>query len=99
MTLLELVQAMVSEAMDATQDVGANVVPARWVKYYELRGELHRRLKLAEADHPIMWRSHLDDTENSQRRQRRLIEQHAADAVTDHQPYPIGVEYCRKDLG
>jgi hypothetical protein len=40
----------------------------------ELRAEIERRLALAEADHPIMWRSHLDNSDSSQRRQRSLIE-------------------------
>jgi len=64
----------------------------------ELHAEIDRRLALAEADHPIMWRSHLDNSDSSQRRQRALIRQHAADVAADRRPYPV-VEHCRKDLG
>jgi len=63
----------------------------------ELHAEIERRLALGEADHPIMWRSHLDDTERSQSRQRALIRRHAADVAAGRRPYPI-IEHCRKDL-
>ena len=64
----------------------------------ELHAEIERRLKLAEADHPIAWRAHLDDSERSRFRQRELIAQHAADVAAGRRPYPV-VEHCRKDLG
>lgn len=63
----------------------------------ELHAEIERRLALAGADHPIMWRSHLDDNERSQSRQRALIRQHATDVVAGRRPYPA-IEHCRKDL-
>jgi hypothetical protein len=63
----------------------------------ELHAEIERRLALAEADHPIIWRSHLDDNERSQSRQRALIAQHAADVAAGRRPYPV-IEHCRKDL-
>jgi hypothetical protein len=63
----------------------------------ELRAEIERRLKLAKMDWTVAWRNHLDDDEQSQARQRALIEQHAADVAAGRRPYGI-VEYCRKDL-
>jgi hypothetical protein len=64
----------------------------------QLLAELHRRVALAKADHPIILWSHLDDNERSQRRQRALIAQYAAN-IGIGRPSRTVVNHCRKDLG
>jgi hypothetical protein len=49
------------------------VMRAQEVKAARLLAELDRRIALAGDDHPIMWRSHLDETEASVRRQRAVL--------------------------
>ena len=76
MDLRELVVAY-GEAMATIVNEGEmgtmQAMAAATAEADRLLGELDRRIALAEADHVIMWRSHLDDNARSVDRQRALL--------------------------
>lgn len=62
-----------------------------------LLAELDRRIALAETDHPIMWRPHLDETEPSVSRQRDLLRNGDNDVERGFRRNPA-IEFVRPDL-
>jgi hypothetical protein len=57
--------------------------------------EAHRLL--AELNHPIMWRAHLDETDNSIKRQRNLLRAADKDRASGWPP-PRAAAHVRADL-
>jgi len=94
-TLLELIDAHATAIAEAHTAENLGDIEHWEREAFKLRAEVERRLKLADMDHTIMWRVHLDDTERSQQRQRAIIVQGAADGRHSGDI----IDYCRKDLG
>jgi hypothetical protein len=99
MNLHELIDAYGGKRADEViaGELDIKAMHAADAEAHRLLAELNRRLALAEYDHPIMWRAHLDETDNSIKRQRNLLRAADKDRASGWPP-PRAAAHVRADL-